>query len=94
MHKAFKLYNGAIYDLPGALRNVYWAKCNARRKQKTETQAQGLLWKATIAEKLANPKTMDGSSHSDMNTKSVALINSVNFKFYKASQNIQEKKAQ
>ena len=37
MHKAFKLYNGAIYDLPGALRNVYWAKCNSRRKQKTET---------------------------------------------------------
>ena len=33
-------------------------------------------------------------SHSDMNTKSVALINSVNFKFYKASQNIQEKQAQ
>ena len=61
MHKAFKLYNGAIYDLPGALRNVYWAKYNARRKQKTKTQAQGLLRKATIAEKLANPKTMDGS---------------------------------
>lgn len=61
MHKAFKLYDGTIYDLPGALRNVYWAKCNARRKQKTETQAQGLLRKATIAEKLANPKTMDGS---------------------------------
>lgn len=61
MHKAFKLYNGTIYDLPGALRNVYWAKCNARRKQKTETQAQGLLRKATIAQKLANPKTMDGS---------------------------------